>query len=276
MGSPPLPAFLLAHLDRIAKAERFQSYTLSHGAGSKTGDGFMSDMVAVTIAGPRRQTAAAGAAVSGDQLALICKLLPGSTVRQEQFKSKMIFEREVLMYDTVLPMLRKFQAENGLSETGGDGFFAYPHCYAAVADQATNEYVIIMRDLRANGFELWPKCTPMPFKQASLLFEQLGRLHGVSYALRDRRPDLFDAHIRPLGDQLGVMFEAMRAMCESSYDQALRHLREPEHLRVMRLVRENWVEIVRECNESDKAKPFETMVHGDCWNNNMMFAGDQV
>lgn len=273
MATIELPAFVLNHFECIAKEEHFVSYTLSHGAGSKNGDGFMSDMVAVTITGPRRQS---NAAVTSDRLALICKLLPASTVRQEQFKSKLIFEREVHMYRIILPMMRKFQTDNGLMDATANGFFAYPHCYAAIADADRNEYVIIMRDLRSIGYELWDKTKAMPFKQASLLFEQLGRLHGVSYAMRAQRPDLFEKEIRQLGDRLAMMFEALRPMCESAFAQAIRHLRQPEHLRVMRQISDDWLTILRECNESGKAEPYETMVHGDCWNNNMMFAGDQV
>lgn len=271
-AAAPLPAFLLAHLDRIASAERFNSYTVHHQAGSKHGDGFMAAMVAVTLRGPRR-SATNAATVRDDSLDLICKLLPDSKVRQEQFQAKTIFEREVHIYRTVLPMLRKFQLAKGL--TAADGFLAYPQCYAATADAITQDYAIIMHDLRASGYALWDKLTPMPVAQARLLFEQLGRMHGVSLVLRAQRPELF-AQIRALDDKMLPVLQAWRSMCDSSFSQAVRHLERPEHKRVMQQARDNWPAMIGRLVSGEAAEPFAVMGHGDCWNNNMMFEGQKV
>lgn len=272
MSDPVLPALVLAHLERIAAAERFNSYNVRHEAGSKHGDGFMAAMFAVTLHGPRRDASDA-TIVRDDSLDLICKLLPESKVRQEQFQMKLIFEREVHIYRTVLPMLREFQLANGLSEA--DGFFAFPRCYAAVADEATNDYAIIMHNLRTSGYALWDKLTPMPVANARLLFEQLGRLHGVSLVLRAQRPELF-AQIRALDDHMLVVLQAWRSMCDSSFNQAIRYLERPEHKRIMQQARDNWQEMLTRLVSGEAAEPFSVMGHGDCWNNNMMFEGDKV
>lgn len=264
-----LPSFLLVHLDNIAKAERFKSYTLEYEAGSKHGDGFMGEMVAVTIRG-RRQSTTTDAAVADDSLSLICKLLPKSTLRQEQ--CKMIFAREVHMYRDILPPLRQFKMENGLTEA--TGFFGYPHCYVAAADEAANDYVIIMKNLRTHGYSLWDKFTPMPLDTARLLFEQLGRMHGLSLAVRAQRPELH-ARIRGLDDKMVPVLINMRQMCESMFKQAFRCLEKPEHKRFMQTVCDNWLEMLQQSANSAAAEPFAVLGHGDCWNNNMMFEGQQ-
>lgn len=268
-----LPTFLLAHLDRVAITEGFQNYTIVHEAGSKTGEGFMDEIVAVTLRGLRTQISpCCSADVSTvDLLSLICKLLPKSTVRQHQ--CKMIFEREVHIYRDILPQLQQFQAGKGLTEA--TGFFGYPRCHVAVADGVTNDYAIIMDDMRAHGYRLWDKFAPMPVETARLLFEQLGRLQGLSLVLRDQRPQLF-AEIRRLNDLMLPMQERMHPMCESSLRQAVRYLDNPEHKRVMQTLCDSWSEVLMQCGDGCTAEPFAVLGHGDCWNNNMMFNGQNV
>lgn len=263
-----LPNVLLAHLNNIAKAERFQDYTLDHEPGSKHGEGFMSDMVAVTVRGMRKS---ADGVTSTDSLSLICKLLPNSDARAQQ--CKMLFEREVQIYRDILPQLRQFQTDKGLTEA--TGFFAYPQCYLAVADEASNDYVIVMENLRVQGYSMWDKYTPMPLHNARMMFEELGRLHGLSLVLRDQRPELY-AQIRRLDDKMAPVLVEMRHRCESTFKQAVRHLENPEHKRVMQQVVDNWVEMLTQSANSASAEPFAVLGHGDCWNNNFMFKGQEV
>lgn len=271
-SSTELPAYVRRHLDNIAASEGFRNYTLTETAGSKPGDGFMAVIRAVEVRGERidRNT---GAAEKAATLQLVCKLLPTSAERLAVFHSKVVFEREVHFYARLVPMLHQFQTANGLTEA--TGFFGYPQCYAAVADAEADEYVLILRDLRAIGYELWDKSTPMPFENARLLFEQLGRLNGVSLALREQRPALFKELLQ-LDDLLTRLLDTkpMQKMCAQSYEQAVELMEVAEHKRVMCVLRDNWESMLRDCTRAEDE--YVVLAHGDSWNNNMMFAGQAV
>lgn len=268
-----MPPFVRRHLYTIAQLERFVSYECTHQAGSKPGDGFMAMMVAIELRGPRLHATDGDDIVRNDSLSLMCKLLPASIERQEQFQMKALFEREAYFYGHLRPLLDKFQTDHGL--TAASGFFAYPQCYVAVADAAAAEYVIIMRDLRPSGYQLWEKSTPQPFATVQLLFEQLGRLAGVSLAMREQRPDLF-ADIERLNDLYVPLItsENMQKMVDETYDKSLDMIECAEHKEMMQWIRQNWLNVMSECTEITDA--YAVLGHGDSWNNNMMFEGQNV
>lgn len=266
-----LPPFVRRHLDDVAKRERFTSYEYTHEAGSKPGDGFMAIVRAVQLRGPRR--CAETGAVRVETLSLMCKLIPDSVERQKQFHSKVLFEREVHVYASLLPYLAQFQRERGL--TDDTGFFAYPQCYVAVADADADEYVIIMRDLRTVGYELWDKVRPMPAENVRMLFEQLGRMNGISLVLRDQCPEKF-AELQQMDDLMVRLLDtqSMQEMCGSSFEQAVELIEQPEHKLVLERIRDDWIRVLKGCSNS--ADPYAVMGHGDSWNNNMMFQGKNV
>ena len=150
MATNNIPQYLLNHFSKIAKDEGFTEYSLEQAAGSQHGDGFVASMLSVTINGQRKIKNSD--VLQWDKLSLICKLCPDDKIRQEQFCTQEIFECEVFAYNELLPVLRNFQEKVGLTEE--NGFFAYPKCYVATSDVDSGETVIIMKDLRSNGFAL--------------------------------------------------------------------------------------------------------------------------
>lgn len=273
MSTTLLPAFVRRHLDEIAASEGFGTgYTYSEPASSKLVEGFSSAIRAIELSGERIDLQT-GAPRGDNKLALVVKLLPASVERQEVFQAKIVFEREVHFYVNLLPLLQRFQNDKGLDPT--TGFYGYPQCYAAIAEPTTNEYVIIMRDLRTAGYAIWNKEQPMPFKNARLLFEQLGRMTGVSLALRDQRPAEF-ATVANTTDIWTVMLrsDSVVGICHPFFEQAVDLIESAEHKRVLIEIRDNWVDIAKHCLQATDS--CSSLSHGDCWTNNMMFHEGQV
>lgn len=180
--SKPLPEYVLSLLDGIAVSEGFCQYQIKTGAGSKHGDGGCGTLTIATIAGDRT----INGTIQKDTLALLCKTMPST--QGESILDK-LFEREVLAYNQLLPLFAKFQREKGLSDE--ECFNTYPTCYAAVADATNNKYIVIMEDLRARKFVLWPKAQSFDNTHAFAVIDGLAKLHAVSFALRDQRPEEF-------------------------------------------------------------------------------------
>lgn len=273
-----IPTALCQHFEKIAEAEGFTDYTLAQDAGSKHGDGFMGRMVSITISGKRKtseENVPCVEALQSDRLDLICKIEPTNAARNEQFNTSIVFAREVLCYTSILPVLEHFQREKGLTEE--NGFFGFPKCYLATNNPSTNEAIIIMQNLRSLGYNMWDKMKPIGFANVQLLMEQLGRLHGLSFVLRDQRPEVLD-EFRKMDNILDKMVDtkAVGLILDSCYDRAENVLDDEMDKEHIRKYRKSWLEVIKGCARSSKAEPFAVMAHGDCWNNNMMYLNDEV
>lgn len=179
------PAYLAEYLNEIARKEGFVEHSLHFENGSNHGDGFVAVMVAVTIKGKQMVDLQ-----DDKELSLMCKLLPENKARRDFFQSTILFEREVCVYNMLLPMFEKFQNERNISMD--DGFFTYPKCYLAVADSIKDHYAIVMENFKVAGYELWNKMKPVDFDTSSIFLASLGRYHGLSFALRDQKAEEFE------------------------------------------------------------------------------------
>lgn len=269
-----LPAQLLPHLADIAKAEGLVEYTVEHEPGTKPGDGFMSEMIAVTLVGKETNTDS-DKLLAQKRVPLICKLQPTSSVRQEQFSSSVMFEREVFVYNRLFPLLVRLQRYHKLTDE--EGFYSFPKCYVAAMDVFNDESLIIMQDLRADGYALLDKSQPIGLEAATLFVQQLGRLHGLSFVLREQRPEVFADFIGIKEHFTALVYSnSTKAMFDSCYDRAIRVLDKPEDVAFMKKLREHWQKIMVDSVEPSTMGRFGVFGHGDCWSNNLMWKMENV
>lgn len=262
-SSAALPAFVVRHLATIARNEQLTDYTVECGAGAKHGDGFMSNMLGITLVTAERR------------LPLICKLQLAEQPKPSDGKiamdASLYFKREVLMYSKILPQLAQLQRAHGL--TPESGFFSYPHCYVAEMAEPASESIIVLEDLRERQFELWNKLETMPFEAVAHLLQQLGRLTGLSFVLRDQQPALF-AELEQLDDFLAgvlVNVESMAAIFDSATQQAIELVDADKDKTLLRAFIGGWRELTLSRRAPERLGRFGVLVHGDCHINNMMF-----
>lgn len=253
-------------LHEIAQTEGFSNYKFELEAGSKPGDNYQGLMVSVKVIGDRVNDGA----VVPETLSLICKLVPESKERRNVFKTVLIHEREIHMYTRVLPKFVKFQQEKGL--TADESFLSIPKLYAWTADKATETYALIMEDLRANDFVMWPRKVPVTLDHEELLFKQLGRFHGISFALKDQRPEVFD-EFKNLNDIFIDWIETgfIGKVIDEAIELAINVLDEDEHKNVIKKLRNNYLETLKSFSRKEAIEKIGVVVHGDCWTNNFLF-----
>lgn len=259
-----LPEYVLNLLDGIAVSEGFTQYTIETAAGSKHGDGMCGIMTGATIIGDRQ----IDGQTSTDQLHLLCKVGPESATRRKEFNVEKAFTDEVFAHTKILPLFAAFQQEKGLLED--NCFRAYPKCYAAVADVEKCQFAVIMEDLKARDFVMWPKRKHVPKNHVYSMVERLAKFHAISFALRDQRPDEFES-LRGPGSSLLAFFENCNTakFMYVAYDRAIKVLKDPAHVAIIREVKDRMVDILREC--LSEVNGFSVVGHGDFWINNMLF-----
>lgn len=273
MTSKVLPEYLLHQLQRIASDHKFVTYKIEQDDGSKHGDGFMAEMVSVTITDQTHNS-------KEDPVRLICKLLPTNPARRNLFSAVRLFEREVYMYNIVLPLFFAFQARKDLQSSA---FSAYPKCYYAIADATNDRYAIIMQNLRPIGLEVIDKMKGLSFGHVDSVMRELGRLHAISFALRDQQPEIFD-QFREIDDLMLDMIttaDDMEIVINSCYEKTIKIFGtnvddEAKIKKCLIKMAETWKRQMHECSDPDVAEPFSVVTHGDCWNNNIMFSKGEV
>lgn len=256
-----LPAFVIRALAQIAGNNILDhNFIVQHSAGSKHGDGFASKMLAVTL------TDASGVR----SLSLICKLQLPVHGGSSALDNDVIFRREIEMYTKVLPMLAELQRNHGLDEQ--TGFFAYPKCYFAQM-AANNESLIVLEDLRTAGFSLTDKTKPCTIAQIELFVRQLGRYNGLSFVLRDKRPEVF-ASLMQLDDILADVMTnntAMSTYYVSSIEKSVEVVESQADKQLMQTIRNESLTLLRIRQNASRVRQFAVLSHGDCHINNMMF-----
>lgn len=257
-----LPAFIPPILERIIADEKVSCHSVEVNSGSQVGDGFLGELFCVVITGK--------CGSSEKTLNLLCKLAPSNKNRRREFFADIVFSREAYFYNKVLPAFIDFQREKGLSTS--DQFNAFVKCYAALADDQSEQYAIIMDDLRANGFRMWNKAKPTTIENARLGMREMGKFHGISFALKHQRPDVFD-EFRQLVDISREFFKSpnLQGLFQATFARALSALRCEQHKEIITELNKNTQKYFEECLNENSASRFGVVAHGDFWNNNILY-----
>lgn len=158
-----------------------------------------------------------------------------------------------------MPAYAKFQQEKNVPHD--DQFLAYAKCYAAVCDDSTEQYAIVMEDLHPKDFKMWNKARPARIENLSVVMREIGKFHGISMAMKDQRPMEF-ATFQQLHDLSSKIFESskMQAMFNASFDRAIEVLRKPEHQAIMNSFKDNTLSHFHSCLNGR----FDIVAHGKC------------
>ncbi|XP_058455393.1 uncharacterized protein LOC131432859 [Malaya genurostris] len=255
------PSFVEETVNKVALELGFTPgrYTITYEAGSSC-DGLVGELHQAVITEDARTES------------LFCKIPPMDPVRRDQFNTMKLFQREVILYGEVLPAMYKFQRDRGVSEA--EGFFNTPKCYSTYLDLAKEESLILMENLSMKELRSWDKLKSVDFDHARALMIHLARFHGLSLALKDQQPAVFEKIKLPdvllpsvsNSPQLVAMFEA-------SLDNAISLLGAEYHeaKSKMEFLKDNYLSIAECCLDGKNAEPYAVLNHGDCWVNNIMY-----
>lgn len=269
------PEYITTLTKKVAKKEGFANIKIKISSGTNPGDGFMGLLVKIVVTGIKTKNGIAKEEI----LNLVGKLPPLNAVRREQFNSVVMFEREAFVYSEILPEFIKFQHEHLI--TRDQGFYSIPKCYEIHSEQSTDEYCIILEDLRSRNFCMFDKMKQVDYNHVKLLMEQLGRFHAISLVLKTngnqkfeewkKLPDIMVANAIKHPEQNDIMFN-------SALDKAIETL-ESNELEIKEKLYEfkrNMKSFLEVCFNPESSEPLTVLNHGDCWNNNMMYLYDEV
>lgn len=250
MSSLELPHYIYELLDQIAKTNGFTEYSLNiePGAGEGSGTELLSAIVTDSLTDKR--------------LNMVCKMPSFDEDRRKNFPPDINFEREPLFYAKIMPLFLKFQEEKRLPES--DQFLSHPKCYATINNHDSEQYAIFLEDLRERDFRMWETSKPLPIENMRLLMRELGKFHGISFALKDQRPSEF-AQYKRLTDTLRIFLQkpVFEDLINVTFDVCIKALAKEEHQRILQDVRKNFSEYVEYCVNEKASERFGVLSHGN-------------
>lgn len=246
-----------------------KNYTISVTSASQSGDNnFIGIVYRVLFNKVNEKTSSSK---------LILKVAPQNVARRMQFFSRPCFLREIYMYETVLPYFREFEQSKGVL-IDENGFNEYPKCYRTITDEPHE--CVLLEDLSIRSFTMIDRRTQeVTVDHLRLVMQSLGKLHAISFALKDQQPEKFkelavdlsevfirtdDAHLRDcFTKQAQLAFDAV-----SDSDDV--------HLlaKVRQLYERDAIDIAADCLDLKSTGAASVISHGDAWQNNTMFRYD--
>lgn len=147
-----------------------------------------------------------------------------------------------------------------------DGFNEYAQCYSII-DKKFSES-LFLEDLRSNQFEMLDhRKDDLTFEHVALVMKALGKLHAISFALRDQQQETF-AKVTSNLDELYYRTdnEDFSNMLESLGNQAMdvlngRNLVELKE-KFASAIKKGYDKVGAECIDGKLAEPYTVLCHG--------------
>ncbi|XP_069958691.1 uncharacterized protein [Cherax quadricarinatus] len=201
----------------------------------------------------------------------VVKLNPKRPTNKEfSVFSLLLFKKEVEFFEEILPLLNYELTAVGLSPLRLAKWF-----YTSLEK---GKEMIFVEDLRSRGFKLFDRKKSMGVAHATLILQELAKLHAASFLLQARFPtqDLadrfkhikFDWLISPESpkkmfyDMFSGQFSAAEQMLHNIEGYAVAEQWLAKH-------KNNFFDLID--NQLARNSKFDAICHGDCWNNNVLF-----
>lgn len=230
-------------------------YILDISDGKSKGDGYSGEAYTVKVKQKSEETC------------LFAKLAERNDEYRKFVDIKLAYINEVAFYTETFPVLDEFQREKQVRQP-----VQIAKCYATSVKE--KEEALILEDLRVAGFGMWNRKKPLDEAHLSFALKNYGKLHALSFALRDQHPEKFNKIADSLIDLFPVVFvNFMEGFKKEMFKNA-------EMLKQRGLIAEAELteKVAHEIEEiyalQCEANEPRIVTHGDSWCNNMMFQYD--
>uniref|UniRef100_A0A182S765 CHK domain-containing protein n=1 Tax=Anopheles maculatus TaxID=74869 RepID=A0A182S765_9DIPT len=195
-------------------------------------------------------------------ITFVAKIQPTEGLLVEQFKKTDVFEKEILMYKSVLPSL-----VTAISKLGSVIELAPQLIYSS----ETPSDLVVLEDLTARGYSVENQTLGLSYEQSKMAIEKLAFFHAASAALLSENGQLFAKFSKGTfhnehKDKLNYFPDAIRTAGEIAAELGIS---QPMADKLQKLPAKTLQKAI-EAYESD-FKGLKVLNHGDFWTNNILF-----
>lgn len=159
------------------------------------------------------------------------------------------------------------------------GFIEFPRCYGTINEESTQ--ALFPEDLRLRQFEVIDlRQEELTFEHMSLVMKSLGKLHALSFALRDQQPNRFNDISCQFLEHFWAMHEQwFHTVFDESFGRFLTCLKNEKRFDLIDKIKaakgEDSTSTMHRLLSGSLTEPYAVICHGDVTTNNSMFRKDQ-
>ncbi|RZB73449.1 uncharacterized protein BDFB_009872 [Asbolus verrucosus] len=250
-------------VEKMMKSLNISDYKLDIGGNTTKGDGYLGEVTFLTVL-----TTKDGTKKDYD---LVIKSAKKSEELRRQTPVKEAYDREIFFYSKIFPILNEFQLQKAIEKP----FVNIPTCYTVSSENIKE--AIILQNLKTMGYDLHDRKSPMNLDHVILVCRQYGRFHGLSLALRHKKPSVFKSITKNLTDLWGqfIVRAQMLDIFYREFENLKNLLEQDQHMEALKKYdgfEKEFEKILINFTSEDTIP--SVIIHGDCWNNNFMFKYD--
>lgn len=199
---------------------------------------------------------------------IIVKKNKDSETIMDTLNFREIYQKEVHLYSTYIPYLKKFAEKRGSTP-----FENIPKCYGTV--NVKNHYVIIMENLKPKNFLCHPLGgDAMSLDKVKLVVEAYAKWHALGLAVTDQDPKILETFGKPkhlLENE--YLMKNITASIENEIEsvaELYKAKNDPKMVEILQKLKKEYAGRFRDMLEN-KDEDHLVVRHGDSWNNNFLF-----
>ncbi|XP_042227323.1 uncharacterized protein LOC121869809 [Homarus americanus] len=255
-----------AHVKRVLKADKGSNAQLNSWSVkdfTQKGDNYANVVTSVSVS----------YSIHGkDQsVSYVVKINTKHNVDNEMdFFIAILFKKEAEFYEEIMPLLNSELTSVGLRELRMPTWF-HTHC-------EDGQDMIFLENLRPQGYQMFDRRKVMDVPHATLVLQELARMHAASRLLQARTPDEeFCDQFKYIKTTWTNFCDTAKEMVNNFFASTICNAEEMLHKVKGYELAEQWMAK----NKTDTAgvierhlirdPKFDVICHGDCWNNNVLF-----
>ncbi|KAJ4448875.1 hypothetical protein ANN_00266 [Periplaneta americana] len=213
---------------------------------------------------------------SPERYYMLIKLPEEDPYIRKYLNTEVLFHNETLIYTQMIPLMEEFLKKRVSFSIQS----LFPTCYYARSDSAPDEDVVVLGDMKPEGFRTTEMKIFLDYDHCVLALRALGRLHAVSYGMKNLEGSAFHTIISEL---------RVQKFANSSESDIDLFFKKTTSVAVEYFGRDKGVDqtVVKKlkdkfskCSELfvqmlTPKEPLTVMCHGDFCRNNMMFRYDE-
>ncbi|GJQ84391.1 hypothetical protein Trydic_g3868 [Trypoxylus dichotomus] len=260
-GSIELDVEVMKRIENEFKEKEIKNYKIKVSTGAGKGDNYLGVIAKITAKGTDR---------NGQQISInwIAKIAPKGEGLRKVLDIDILYEREVYVYEKIFPLFEKFQDDRAVLKP-----FNF---YASYVFSHLQEHCFVMEDMKSLGYIMKDRKKPLDYNHVKLVMEAYGKLHAISFALRDQDPELFgklaESTVEAVFNKKDIDRERKKEHMAKYHNKVLESLHPEEDSVAIEKYKkyvENDVEIFADL--FDNQNKYSVIGHGDSWVNNMLF-----
>ncbi|KAK4884189.1 hypothetical protein RN001_000460 [Aquatica leii] len=248
-------------IENAIKNFNIQNYTTNTTLGIKPGENWVSVILKIKVDGEDKNN-------QKTSLNFFVKVAPVEHGIRNFFSVPQMFEREVYIYDKIIPEFIKIQKENNINPI----FQPFVKFYGYTLTQF-NE-VIVMDDMNRLGYVSYDVQKYVDYEHALMYMQTIGKFHALTLAIKDQKPNLFNEYKRNTKETIISVSSAMRKTMIDLMTEGVERLNTKgytvEYEKYKKIMKQ-YPDIVLEVLCNRDAGPYIVISHGDCQLRNVLF-----